>query len=147
MLATRGGGSARKVGSPALAREPIHVPCDTRCDIRKPDIATGIAERGQFRLGVALIFPPERLRDRDVADQSLGDHLGQRQRALSLVRSAGIHGRLSDIVERLGAPRAEIEYSASFGMLEEPEVYGHDIVHEYEIPLLLPRTVPAVFAE
>src|SRR6185369_13549476 len=70
---------------------------------------TGLAQRADVGLGIALIFAREFRRERYVLDYTLALHVRQRKRRLVGVPAAGVDGRDGNIVEALCGARPHVE--------------------------------------
>src|SRR3972149_1298604 len=77
-------------------------------DRQERRIVTARAQGTNVGLGVALVFPPEFRRERDVFDDALLLHVGETQRRLVGVPAARLDRRGPAIVEALRGARADV---------------------------------------
>src|SRR5690606_31658137 len=96
-------------------------------------------------LCMALVAPLEIIRERDVAQQALGDLIFQTELRFAPVTPDGIHHAGSHIIEGLGSTCTAIEDARDFRVVNEVQIDFDHIIHVDEVPHLstITITVPA----
>src|SRR6185437_8422290 len=102
------------------SRQPLRVALHPSCNIRKLDVTPGGTKRCQIRLGVALVFADQSLREGHVLDEPPRDLLLETEWRLPTKHPRCVDGRVSHIVERLRSAGADIENPAPLRISQEP---------------------------
>src|SRR5690606_37449504 len=123
----------------------LHVLGDTSLHVAEGLVVTRSAQLGEIRLRVALVAPLEIVGKRNVAQQPLLYLIRKSEFGFAARTTNTVHHGGGNIVERLGAARAAIEYAGDFRVVDEMQIDVHHVVDMNEVAHLsaVIVTVPA----